>query len=625
MTAPDPRARALFRNHLEEVYVRRSRVLGWLMLVQWLCGIVVALVVSPNAWAGRVSSTHVHVYTAIGLGGLLSVPAMALAALRPAWVVTRHVMAVRQMAWSALLIHLTGGRIETHFHIFGSLAFLAFYRDWRVLVTATIVVAGEHLGRSLTWPDSVFGTSDPEWWRFIEHAFWVVFEDVVLLLGIRDAIGEMRRIAEGQSAIEQASSTLELRVAARTSELEASREEHRAVLEATRTVPWRLRCADLLFVEVSAHANLMLGCSVEAWLAPDFLETRVHPDDLSIARAACDAPSPTKEGAAFELRLRHDDGNWRWVRFLVAHDGSARAKELKGIMVDVSDQRRLLLELGQAQKLESVGRLASGIAHELNTPIQFVSDSLHFISESFASLFPLLGSYQLLHRSVRDGGSSPEQVAQISEDEEAADLEYLLENVPKAIERSADGLTRVSTLVRSMKEFAHPGKQNKSPADLNRAIESTLAIARNEIKYVAEVETALAPLPLVECYLSELNQVFLNIIVNAAHAIGEKVKGTDQRGLIRVGSRALDDAVEITISDTGGGIPEAIRSKVFEPFFTTKAVGVGTGQGLAIAHSVVVAKHQGTVTFESVSGVGTTFFIRIPVLKSERQSLQEAA
>jgi signal transduction histidine kinase len=197
--------------------------------------------------------------------------------------------------------------------------------------------------------------------------------------------------------------------------------------------------------------------------------------------------------------------------------------------------------------------------------------------------------------------------------EQETDCAYLLEEIPKALAQTLEGVTRVATIVRAMKDFAHPESREMAAADLNRALLSTLTVARNELKYVADVETEFGHLPLVVCNIGDLNQVFLNLLVNAAHAIGESVKGTGGKGKIKVRTAAEDGAVLITISDTGCGIPEANRNKIFDPFFTTKEVGRGTGQGLAISRSVVVDRHKGALTFESEVGKGTTFFIRLPV------------
>jgi len=214
---------------------------------------------------------------------------------------------------------------------------------------------------------------------------------------------------------------------------------------------------------------------------------------------------------------------------------------------------------------------------------------------------------------VRSAGDIEAAASLAAEAEKTADLDYVLENAPLAIESSIEGLRRIATIVRSMKEFAHPDQGEKKHADLNQAIRSTLVIAHNEYKYVAEMDTQFAELPAVPCYLGEMNQVILNLLVNAAHAIADVVKDSGALGKITVRTRLDGDAVEISIRDTGAGIPEGARDRIFDPFFTTKEVGKGTGQGLAIARSVVVNKHGGTIRFETECGKGTTFFIRLPL------------
>jgi len=280
---------------------------------------------------------------------------------------------------------------------------------------------------------------------------------------------------------------------------------------------------------------------------------------------------------------------------------------------EMTDKKRVVDELSLAQKLESVGRLASGIAHEINTPVQFVSDAVHFVQGAFNDTFPLLERYHSLREAAATQSVTPELIAAVDAAEEAAEVGFIKEQIPKALESAIDGLGRVATLVRSMKEFAHPDQTTKALADINRALSTTLTIARNEYKYVAEIEPAYGEIPQILCHIGELNQVFLNVIVNAAHAIAEAVAGSERRGLIKIATRQEGAEVVIAISDTGNGIPEAIRSKIFDPFFTTKEVGKGTGQGLAIARSVVVDKHGGSISVESEVGRGTTFLIRLPI------------
>jgi PAS domain S-box-containing protein len=278
-----------------------------------------------------------------------------------------------------------------------------------------------------------------------------------------------------------------------------------------------------------------------------------------------------------------------------------------GIGFDITDRKLAEQRQMQGEHLESIGRLAAGVAHEINTPIQYLNDSVSFIREAMQDL--------LAHNATL--------VALLPvPPEEDEDIEYLKSELSPTLNLVADGLARIAEIVRSMKEFSHVDQREMSSVDLNRAINSTLVIARSEYKYVADVETDFGDLPLVTCHGGQINQVVLNLVINAAHAIGDKVNGTADRGIIAVRTRVENGFAVIAISDTGGGIPEAIRSRVFEPFFTTKEVGRGTGQGLSIAHNALKA-HGGTLGFETEMGKGTTFYVRLPLLA--RENLVEAA
>ncbi|HKW99844.1 MAG TPA: ATP-binding protein [Bryobacteraceae bacterium] len=281
---------------------------------------------------------------------------------------------------------------------------------------------------------------------------------------------------------------------------------------------------------------------------------------------------------------------------------------------DTSERRALEAQLTQAQKLESIGHLAAGVAHEINTPIQYVGDNTRFLDESFRNLDRVLKSYGTLVNAAEEAGVLQEEIRQVLAAAEEADLEYLNEEIPRAIQQSGEGVDRVATIVRAMKEFSHPGTAEMKAIDLNHAIESTLTISRNEWKYVADVETDFDPqLPVVRCLAGEFNQVILNLVVNAAHAVADVKTRGSAKGKISIQTRRDGDWAEIRIGDTGTGIPENVRAHIFTPFFTTKEVGRGTGQGLAIAHTVVVAKHGGTLDFETEVGKGTTFIVRLPI------------
>jgi light-regulated signal transduction histidine kinase (bacteriophytochrome) len=278
---------------------------------------------------------------------------------------------------------------------------------------------------------------------------------------------------------------------------------------------------------------------------------------------------------------------------------AALLEEAHGALLkQIETNRAAELELRRAHKLEAVGRLAAGVAHEINTPLQFVSDNLAFLQTSVETLVGLVAVQLALE---------PDNQAA-----EEADFAYLRDELPKAIAQSQEGLGRVSVIVRAMKAFAHPDSAEKTLEDINQAIATTVDIARSEVKEVARVVLDLAPLPRIPCYVGDLSQVFLNLIVNAAQAIKKTLGPTRRSGVITIASWHAPPDVFVTVADDGEGIPEAIRESVFVPFFTTKEVGQGTGQGLAIAHSIVVDKHGGSLTFESEVGRGTTFCLRLP-------------
>jgi signal transduction histidine kinase len=322
-------------------------------------------------------------------------------------------------------------------------------------------------------------------------------------------------------------------------------------------------------------------------------------------------------GQILEYRMKHKDGSWQTLE---SHGAPFRnaAGVIEGVITvarDITQRKMLEVQLRQAQKLESIGQLAAGIAHEINTPTQFIGDNARFLRDAFADLQLLFTAQDLLLQVARNAAIAPELIANVDAARQAADLDYLSIEVPKALEQTLEGVERVAKIVSAMKDFSHPGTGSKTMLDLNRAIESTITVCRNEWKYCADLVTEFDPnLPPVPVLPGEFNQVVLNIIINATHAIADsKGDGSKGKGTITVSTRRDGDWVEVRIRDTGTGIPEKARDRVFDPFFTTKGVGKGTGQGLAIARSVVVDKHGGTITFETQMGKGTCFVIRLPL------------
>ena len=273
-------------------------------------------------------------------------------------------------------------------------------------------------------------------------------------------------------------------------------------------------------------------------------------------------------------------------------DLDGRVLSLVFVALDISDRRRLEIELRHAQKLESLGQLSAGVAHEINTPMQFIGDNLHYVCEAFEGLRPLLDSLSAFEAELP--AESAQRLRRLSEQ---ADLDFLRKRLPKSIVSALDGVKRVSHIVEAMRAFSHP-QTEKIAVDLNKGLMDTLTVAHNEYKYVADVQCELGELPLIVCNGGDMNQVFLNLIVNAAHAITARQRGENkQRGHIRVRSWRKHDTAVFAIADDGCGIPRAIRHRVFDPFFTTKEVGKGTGQGLSISRSVVVDHHHGSLSF----------------------------
>ncbi len=453
--------------------------------------------------------------------------------------------------------------------------------------------------------------------------FPAVITAVVLLFAILLALAhsfsvmmsEVQRMFEERRQLERTEKQrLEALVTERTRELERGREQYRLVVEGTQAIPFALDLEDGHFDYIGPQGPRRLGFAEELWKQPGFLDQLLPREGNAAVRQRIDAST----SGNFELEtsvLTCDEKrvDLRWVVHCEVSDDTGGRRLLRGMMLDVTEQRRLESELAQAQKLESVGRLAAGVAHEINTPVQFVSDSVSFVREAMDDLSEVVGKYRALRNAAEQGADVAAAASAAAESEDDVDLDSILENAPVALDRAREGLGRVAAIVRSMKEFAHPDRKEMAQVDLNQAVSSTLVIATNEYKYVADVETEWGEIPPVNCYAGEINQVVLNLIVNAAHAIGDVVRGTDTKGTIRVRTRLLDDQVEIAIGDTGKGIPPEVRARIFDPFFTTKEVGKGTGQGLAIARTVVVEKHGGTSHFETEPGKGTTFYIRLPV------------
>jgi len=335
----------------------------------------------------------------------------------------------------------------------------------------------------------------------------------------------------------------------------------------------------------------------------------IHPDERG--KGMTTAFAYLAQPTSFERKYIHRDGSTVWGIATVStmRDSTGAAFSNIAVVRDITAQRHLEQTLSHAQKLEAVGRLAAGVAHEINTPLQFLGDNITFLDRSLTAL---LG----LYRQTR--ALMPAAHASIERLEQAADLEFIAGELPRAIHESAGGVAHVARIVGAMKVLAHHEQSGRQTlVDVNTTLRSVVTIAHSEIKYVADVRFELGDIPPVLAYADDLSQVFLNLVVNAAHATADSVR-TKGRGEIRVSTRRDGANIVIEIADTGCGIPENIRARVFDPFFTTKEVGRGTGQGLSIARAIIVDKHHGTLSFDTQVGVGTVFFVQLAVAGSTR-------
>ncbi len=361
----------------------------------------------------------------------------------------------------------------------------------------------------------------------------------------------------------------------------------------------------------------------------DFIEEKgrtlgsvIHPDDVSRViqsiKSAIDTDSPWE----LEYRIVHKEGTVRWVRetgrAMVYNINSLRQLYLDGFILDVTERKRLEEERVEMQsrllhvgKLEAVGQLAAGVAHEINTPIQFIGDNTTFVLDSVGPLFTLIDAYERLPQESESTHAIHDLARQI-------DLPFLKDEIPKALQESLDGIQRVKRIVGAMREFARQDAQGKTMSDINAGIRSTITICQSEWKQVAEIQLDLAPdLPAVPCHPGEINQVLVNLIVNAAHAISEVIhSNTPHAGLILIRTRLHPDHITIQVEDNGSGIPEKIRSRLFEPFFTTKEIGKGTGQGLYLSRNIILKGHGGSISFETKTGTGTIFTVSLPLQDS---------
>jgi PAS domain S-box-containing protein len=594
----------LFKEQQQNIIRHTDRLFLWLMICQWFFAVWLALWISPRTWSGVDSQIHPHVWLAIFLGGIITSAPVFLARTQPGKTLTRHVIAVGQMLMSALLIHLTGGRIETHFHVFCSLAILAFYRDWRVLVSASAVVFVDHIVRGIFWPESVYGVLYASIWRSFEHAGWVVFEVTFLMIAIRKSLSEMYLVAERQAKLEALKAGIEQTVAERTADLTRENQERRQAETQLRKSQSQLAQAqqiahmgswewDLAENKVTWSEETQrlygrnpedLGASMESCL-----EQRVHPDDLPRVKNIMAESLRTRQPFVCDHRVVLPGDVERIIqgRGEILVNTQGEPVKMFGIVQDITEAKRAQEalqrseeQLRQSQKMEAVGRLAGGVAHDFN------------------NLLTVINGYcgMALHKK-----------------EEVKPIRKNIEEIQKAADRAA-ALTN-QLLAFSRKQMLQPRVLQLN--EVVRGMEKMLwRLIGEDVELATTFDSALGN---VKADPGQIEQVIMNLAVNARDAMPRGGKLTistsnvtiDQKMKFRNRTLEVGKYVMLAISDNGMGMTEEIKVHLFEPFFTTKGLGKGTGLGLATCYGII-CQSGGDIRVYSEPNSGTTFKIYLP-------------
>jgi PAS domain S-box-containing protein len=592
----------LFQEQQQNILLHTDRLFGWLMICQWFFAVGLAFWISPRTWSGMASQIHPHVWLAIFLGGIITSFPVYLGLTQPGKTLTRHGIAIGQMLMSALLIHLTGGRIETHFHVFCSLAILAFYRDWRVLISAAAIVYVDHIIRGIFWPQSVYGVLHASIWRSFEHAGWVMFEVTFLIIAIRKSMSEMRLVAERQAKLEFLKAGIEQTVTERTADLTRENKERRQAEERLQKSQSQLAQAhqiakigswewDIVHDQVSfsEETRCIYGYSPDEEFDMQKCLERVHPADVDRVRQALAEAIQHRKSYVCDHRALLPDGTIHVIqgRGEIVTDNQGQVHKIFGIVQDVTDAKvaqealqQSEEQLRQAQKMEAVGQLAGGVAHDFN------------------NLLTVIHGYCAMA---------------LQQQKEVQPVRKHIEEIQKAAERAA-------SLTNQLLAFSRKQVLRPSVLQLNNVVHGMEKMLRRLIGEDVELSTTYDPaLGNVKADAGQIEQVIMNLAVNARDAMPRGGKLTistsnttiDQTTKYRNRTLKAGEYVMVAISDDGVGMTDEIKAHLFEPFFTTKGLGKGTGLGLATCHGII-CQSGGDIRVYSEPNSGTTFKIYLP-------------
>lgn len=630
------RAQALFAESERKIHVRTDQMFGRLFVFQWLAGIAAAIWISPRAWAGMSSHVHWHVLAAVFLGGFIAAVPLYLIRKQPGEVLTRHFIAVAQMLYSALLIHLTGGRIETHFHVFGSLAFLAFYRDWRVLIAGTVVVAVDHFVRGTFWPQSVFGVLSASPWRWMEHAAWVIFEDVFLIISIRFSLSEMMVIAERQASLESLNERIEQKIVERTAELteeiavrKKAQEDlvisqglYHSLVEQLPINVYR-KDADGRYVYVNSRF-----CRLKGMPANDILGKTAH--DI-VSKETAERNDQEHElimrtGQSLEMEEVYPATNGTPAQYfqvvkLPVLSSDNRIIGTQGVHFDIT-QRKLAQakldevnkQLMEASRRAGMADVATSVLHNVGNVLNSINVSSSLLAERIreSKVNNIAKVVAMMQAHEKDLGEF------ISTDPKGKQLPGYLAGLSAHLSKEqADMLAEVEALLKNIVHIKEIVAMQQSyarisgvvePVPVNELVEDAIrmnlgAIDRHQIKVIRDLQPSI---PVIIDKHKAL-QILVNVIRNAKYACDDSGRAEK---LVTIRVRSTDDAVSIAVIDNGVGIPAENMTRIFNHGFTTRAEGHGFG-----LHSAALAAKEmgGNLTaFSDGPGQGATFTLEIP-------------